>query len=323
MRAAIFSSLPLKRQHNTAFSHHNRLAMRNKKHRLILSTLLWLFKLIKKDPLILFSVLIVAACWYAYEIKVARPDMSFQGAPQIQNWQAPYQWFRTLRNDAFMLGYSDLRGNPLWVTYKITPVKANARRHSRPQRFSKDWRAINAVSHDDYLHSGYDRGHMAPNYAISRLYGKQAQLDTFLMSNITPQKPKLNQQLWQRLEEVEVKYFTALGKDIWVYTGPIFKGDTRRLKNSWRVEIPHAFYKIYALIKNNGTVKMLAFIMPQNVKGNEPLSHFLSTVDEVEQQTGLDFFADLEDTLENKLESNIHPKDWQLSKVSRLPSRYK
>jgi len=62
---------------------------------------------------------------------------------------------------------------------------------------------------------------MAPNYAISTLYGKSSQLDSFLMTNITPQKPNLNRKIWQRLEEIEIKYFTKLSDEIYVYTGTI------------------------------------------------------------------------------------------------------
>lgn len=296
--------------------------MANKPHKHIFSLLIWGFHLCKKDPMFAGIAIILSAGWYSYEVQIARPNLTFQGIPQSTNWQHPYQWFRTLRNDAFILGYSDLRGNPLWVSYKLKAVNPESKRLSRPRRFSKDWRSINPVSHDDYLRSGYDRGHMAPNYAISRLYGKQAQLETFLMSNITPQKPKLNQKLWQRLEHAEITFFTQLGKELWVYTGPVFKGKTQRLKNTWNVEIPDAFYKIYALPKATGKPKLLAFLIPQKVKGNEPLTRFLTTVDTIEDLTGLDFFSDLDDKIENQLESKIESKSWKLQKVARLPSRY-
>lgn len=284
--------------------------------------LIWLLKPCLKDPLILATALALAGGWYAYEQKVARPAMAYQGVPETQNWQQPLHFFRVLRNQAFMVGYSDLRGNPLWVTYKIKAVAADAPSYRRPQRFDKDWRTLNPVKHEDFQRSGYDRGHLAPNYAISRLYGRQAQQDTFLMSNITPQKPKLNQKLWQRLEQVEIDHFTRLGREIWVVTGPVFEGSTERLKSSWNVEIPDAFYKIYALPDSANAPRLLAFLIPQNVKGNEPLTRYLTTVDKIEQLTGLDFFPDLDDTLENKLEAAVEPAPWKLNKVARLPARY-
>jgi len=93
---------------------------------------------------------------------------------------------RVFRNEGFMVGYSEWRGNPLWVTYHLRPI-SKMKKLKRPSRFKTDWRSFRRVSHNDYLKSGYDRGHMAPNYAISNVYGREGQLDTFVMSNITPQ----------------------------------------------------------------------------------------------------------------------------------------
>ena len=50
--------------------------------------------------------------------------------------------------------------------------------------------------------SGYDRGHMAPNYAIDTVFGERAHKQTFLMSNIVPQRPELNQGPWKEIEQV-------------------------------------------------------------------------------------------------------------------------
>jgi len=260
--------------------------------------------------------------WYSYEIFIARPALSFQGVPQAQSWLSPSTWVRTLRSDAFLVGYSDIRGNPLWVSYKINMVSKSAKRLKRPSTFKPDWRSINKVIYKDYTHSGYDRGHMAPNYAISRLFGKQAQLETFIMTNITPQKPNLNRKLWQRLEAAEIKHFTKFAKNVWVTTGTVFTGTKTYLKNASNVEIPDAFYKIYAIQTKKSKPKLLAFLIPQNVKGNESLAKFVVTVDKIELLTGFDFFHELDDTLEDKLESEINSQNWQLAKVANKPSRY-
>jgi len=66
----------------------------------------------------------------------------------------------------------------------------------------------------------------------------------------------------------------------------------------------------------------LAFVVPQDVKGTEPLDRFVASVDHVEALTGLDFFHQLEDTLENALEARSDPRAWPLDAATRLPSRY-
>lgn len=279
---------------------------------------------VKKYPRLLGLALALWAADHGYEVLLARPALLYQGAPQAvsaANWQT---WFRILRNHGFVVGYSDLRGNPLWVMYALTPVPQRAPALKRPSRFETDWRSLNRIAHDDYARSGYDRGHNAPNYAMSRLNGRAGQADSFLMTNISPQKPNLNQKFWQRLEEVEVSFFAPNFGKVWVITGPIFGEHSRRLPSSWRVEVPTAFYKIY-VTEPSATRPMLAlaFVVPQTVKGNEPLTQFVTRIQDVQAQTGLNFLVDLDDKTEAYLEGAIDVASWQLKAVNKTPSRYR
>ncbi len=276
-----------------------------------------------RNPMAMLLMLLSAAGWYGYEHEVARPAMTFQGVPQTADWHQLGSWFRILRNDGFILGYSDLRGNPLWVMYSLHPVLGTAPNLKRPSHFSPDWRGLNRVTHESYTGSGYDRGHMAPNYAMSRLYGASAQTDSFLMTNITPQKAHLNQQWWQRLESVEIDHFARHFGQLWVITGPVFDNQIERLKTAWPVEIPDAFYKIYITEPKPGQFYTVAFLVPQNVKGKEPLDQFLTSIDTIESRTGLDFFYELDDGIENRLEATVDAGPWQLPQVARLPARYR
>lgn len=277
-----------------------------------------LFRLGRKHPVLLLVIFGLGLGGYGYEVKIARPVLLYQGAPQAIDAKNIDTWFRILRNHGFILGYSDLRGNPLWVQYALTPETNNAPSLKRPSRFETDWRGINRVSHDSYQKSGYDRGHMAPNYAISHLYGREGQADSFLMTNITPQKPKLNQQLWQRLEEMEIKYFAKNQGKIWVITGPVFSGTVERLSSDWTVEIPDAFYKIYITEAAPGNTPLaLGFLIPQTVNGKEPLEQFVTSIDHIEAQTGLDFFSQLDDRTEAALEAAVKPQSWGLQVINK------
>lgn len=265
--------------------------------------------LLIKYPKLLLIALLLGGLSYTYELFVARDTMVFQGIPKAteNSWKT---FTRIFRNDAYMVGYSDFRSNPLWVVYTLTSPKENRPHLKRPESFRSDWRNLGLISTSDYTNSGYDRGHMAPNRAIAHLYGKKAQEETFLMTNISPQKPSLNQKLWQELEALEFEAFTQKFKRVWVYTGPLFRGDTRHLKHSYWVEIPDAFYKIYVGIQADGSLKTLAFVIPQNAKANTPLEKFIVSIDTVEKSSGFDFLHALEDGIENELEKQTQKEGW-------------
>jgi len=278
-----------------------------------------LLSLLIKNPRYILLAALAGGLWYAYEVFVARPSMTFMGVPSVEAYPASGQMSHILRNDAFMLEYSETLKNPLWVTYQVTAKQYKSGK--RPSGFASDWRSLSQVSHQDYTRSGYDRGHMAPNYVIASRYGREAQKETFLMTNITPQKPGLNQKSWQRLEELIADDFSKIHGDFWVVTGPIFGDKPKRLNSG--VYIPKAFYKI--LVKPTTPerpAKALAFIFPQNARPKSSLMKFVTTVDEVEKQTGIDFFHELEDGYEERLESTKMHQAWNLQKYANRPSRY-
>lgn len=208
-----------------------------------------------------------------------------------------------LENSSYYSAYSEKRRNPIWVGYRLDVFKGQ-NKLTRPGKFITDFRTKAKIDQRVYSKTGYDRGHLCPNSAIAARFGKKGQLETFLMSNISPQKPELNRKVWERLERLEEGYANKFGP-IWIITGPIFDQHTEILNH--QVEIPDAFYKIL-IDEDRGKVRVLPFIVPQNVTGKEILNEFLTSVDEIEKQTGLDFFTPMEKEYQDKLESFVPPK---------------
>ncbi|MBI9017536.1 MAG: DNA/RNA non-specific endonuclease [Phycisphaerae bacterium] len=233
-------------------------------------------------------------------IVTTKPIVSFTGFGLPANSDV-----KVLDKGAFQIGYSEGKKNPLWVTYCAIEKKYDGTRPKVKFKIDKETEA--KVSHNDYTNSGFDRGHMAPSYGIMAGYGKDAQLKTFYMSNICPQKPDLNQGCWKKLEEMVSSEFVSLYKKVWVFTGPIFDNDkTFVMSNKTQVitniEIPDGFYKILAAY-NDDRVKVIAFIYSQSSARNEkPDSHIVS-VDEIEKLTGINFLEKLPDIIEDKIES--------------------
>jgi endonuclease G, mitochondrial len=210
-----------------------------------------------------------------------------------------------IQNIGYAVGYDEKRKDPAWVAFCHHRV-SSPQHLPRPTKFTVDERTTSRVASDDYTGTGYDRGHMAPNYAIAICFGQKAQLETFFMSNIVPQRPNLNRKDWRLLEERVVDYARRFG-DVWEITGPIFGAQPRRLRAG--VEIPDAFYKIL-LDEDRGKPRVLAFVMSQEVVGSEPLEKFLTSVDETEKESGLDFLSDLPDDVETRLEAERPSGMW-------------
>jgi endonuclease G len=267
---------------------------------------------------VLFVVL--GGVLWQYQERQHQDMYTWQGVP---TWEALSltSFHRVLRNDGYLVGWSDVRVNPLWVSYQVAAVD-DTRIGSRPD-FRPDWRTLWPVGTDSYSGSGYDRGHLAPNYAIAAVHGRSAQLDTFYMSNMTPQRPNLNRRLWQRLEEAVMDHFAPRFDRLQIITGPVFPD--RLMDNVFNrvglVEVPEAFYKIIVAPHDEAPLA-LAFIMPQDVRGNEPLDDYLVSIDDIEARTGLDFFHELNDNVESVLESEIRTDGWALEEVAKKPGRY-
>ena len=239
--------------------------------------------------------------------------LTYGGAPNVT---AANLEVKILINSAYAVGYSEELKNPLWVIYRLGNMKDNGAitKWERPNGFLVDTRTSAKVTHEDYTSTGYDRGHMAPNAAMLAQYGQLAQLETYLMSNITPQTPKLNRRIWAELEKKvreEISQDDTKNKevhDIYVITGPIFDTEEPETLDSG-VAIPTSFYKILAYKRGwGGTIKAVALVFPQNPKSKNFLD-YITTVDDVESLTGIDFFSELSIRKQRNLENKRRDLD--------------
>ena len=78
-----------------------------------------------------------------------------------------------------------------------------------------------------------------------------------------------------------------------------------------KIVVPQFFYKVFLRCKADDSWTSIGFVMP-NEAGNRPLMTYIQTVDEVEQLTGIDFFYNLPDDIEDDVESNFNILDWVL-----------
>ena len=201
-----------------------------------------------------------------------------------------------LCRDGYAVGYNYQTKNADWVAYHLTAESVNAS-YKRSNSFKVDTELPDHAQStlNDYKGSGYDRGHLAPSAAMD--YSQASMKQSFLMSNMSPQLPGFNRVGWRLLEE-HVRDVTNEYNEVYVVTGPIYYGNEVSIGEN--VVIPSAFYKVILDPHFNDAI---AVIVPhRDVSGSE-LVNFVTTVDEVEQQTGLDFFSLVEDNTEDDMES--------------------
>jgi endonuclease G len=204
----------------------------------------------------------------------------------------------------YSLSYSEPHEQAEWVAYELKVSHLSSTNHKRPY-FEIDKAVKTKAAHwRNYKKSGYDRGHLCP--AGDRKFTKEAHDETFLTSNISPQDHDFNSGVWNRLEQ-KVRYWAKKNDGIFVVTGGILKTGLNTIGEE-EVSVPNQFYKVI-LDNTNGKTKVLAFLMDHR-DSDLPLYKFVVSIDAIEKLTGIDFFPELEDKIENKLEASSSYKSW-------------
>ena len=212
-----------------------------------------------------------------------------------------------VHHEGYSLSYSETHEQAEWVAYELKKSHLSNSNFKRPY-FEIDEAVKTGAAHwRNYKNSGYDRGHLCP--AGDRRYSQKAHDETFLTSNISPQDHEFNSGIWNTLEQ-KVRYWASKYDGVFVVTGGILKGNMKTIGDE-NVSVPNQFYKV--LIDNNtGKTKMIAFLMPHE-NSEKPLYEFVVSVDEIEALTGIDFFPELDDAIENKLEASSSYKGWSFN----------
>ncbi len=234
---------------------------------------------------------------------------SVSASPQEKISTAGFNYYPTsttnqiINHTYYTLSYSEKNEQAEWVAYELKATRYQ-NNYSRPyfnadpkvKTGSADWR--------NYKNSGYDKGHLCP--AGDMKFSKEAFNDTFLTSNIAPQRKDFNAGVWNRLEQ-KVRYWADKYDGIYVITGGVLEPNLKTIGKE-NVAVPNYFYKVL-LDLSSDKPRMIAFLVPhQNSK--KPLYEFVVSTDEIEKLTGIDFYPNLPDEIENKLEKNSDYKGW-------------
>ena len=210
-----------------------------------------------------------------------------------------------IHHKGYSLSYVEKYEQAEWVAYELKKEHLSKNEFKRPYFEIDNAVKTDAASWKNYKGSGYDKGHLCP--AGDRRYSKEAFDETFLTSNISPQEHNFNAGLWNRIEQ-KTRYWASRYNGVFVVTGAVLNGQMETIGEE-DVAVPNQFYKII-LDYNRGQPKVIAFLTPHEAS-NVPIYKFVVSVDEVEALTGIDFFPELDDVIENKIEANGSGKGWR------------
>jgi endonuclease G, mitochondrial len=232
----------------------------------------------------------------------------------------------SLVKEYMRLSMDEAKNIPTFVSYllsaadvKETPVGVNRENSAfvRDPELPKT-----GVTDGDYVHTGFDRGHMKP---ADDSPNQAAMDESHFMSNIAPQHGTHNQQAWRTLEEAVSELVRATGGKAHILTGNLFldaqgkplppekvqtTGSQRRA-----IAVPTHNFKTVLLELPNKSLTAFAYVVP-NVADSpiqrEEVIPFLQRsrvpVDRVEELLGMDLYAQLPKRVQARLEKDTRAR---------------
>jgi endonuclease G len=217
---------------------------------------------------------------------------------------------------SYVLSYDAAHRVPRWVAESLTPGLVDGTPSEEEQRFRPDDSLAEAIrtQNEDYAESGYVRGRLAS--AANHRGNPKGYPDTFLLSNVAPQLgPDFRQTVWVELE-VAIREWARDSDKLYIVTGTLYlpTGEERVVRyplvGERGIGVPTHFFKV--LLRERGRERgMLAFLVPH--RAAEPggnLAQYLVPVDRIEALAGLDFFPDLVEPSQAKLEESEPKAVW-------------
>lgn len=230
------------------------------------------------------------------------------GAPSSARLDTPGDLL--LARNEYVTSYNAFTNTPNWVAFHLKAEDMG--KAPRTDTFSADPTLPTAwqpADHEDYVASGYTRGHLVDSGA--RNATSRSNRKVFVMTNIVPQTESSNNGPWAALETHLRDQVRGRDMEVFVMAGPIYRTPMPRRIGVNRVAVPDAVWKIAVLVPKGGTLadvtastRVIAVIVPnkpRDVHQRDAFSKFAVTPRQIEQETGLTFFTNVKPELRERM----------------------
>ena len=219
----------------------------------------------------------------------------------------------------YMVEWDCLKKSQRWTCYTLNNTNSTknvSRYYSDSNQYPQDPDIPSnyRFASDPYWRSGYDHGHICPSY--DRLCSSEANYQTFYMSNMQPQFNKFNAGLWLKMENIVSGNWnrSSFRDTLYVCKGGTIDDPELILSTTDKGMIVPKYFFMAVLCKNTQGYKAIAF-WAQHLNSdhsNDNLIDYVISIDELENRTGIDFFCNLPDDIEEKAERVVYPQSWGL-----------
>ncbi|MBW4527118.1 MAG: DNA/RNA non-specific endonuclease [Phormidium tanganyikae FI6-MK23] len=212
-------------------------------------------------------------------------------------------------NRPYALSYNNSKHIPNWSSWQLnkswlgTTPRANDFRSDTT--LPKGWYQVKS---SDYNGSGYDRGHLTPS--ADRAKAPQINSATFLMTNILPQTPDNNRDVWEGLESESRKLVNA-GKELYIIAGGLGEKGTI---GAQKISIPDSTWKVIVVMDQpnlrasdvTDKTRVIAVNVP-NIQGikDKTWRDYRVSIDQLEEKTGYNFLSPVPEAVQQEIESKV------------------
>lgn len=217
-------------------------------------------------------------------------------------------------NRYYTVGYSYYFRQAKWALEIVDPKTPGApeAEFDRLNNFRPDYRIpeMFRANLDTYKGSiDYDRGHLVASANQDDLELQNS--ETFLLSNMSPQKSGFNRGIWKELEG-KIRDLNAREKvfETFVICGPYFdfnnSVETIGDGDEFKVPVPNGYFKSILAETNTGRLKMWSFMFP-NEATDKPLEDFRRATSLVESYVGVQLWSILDGEYIKKEKNRVRP----------------